>query len=260
VLAQTPQKDQARSWIKEWTEARRSAAQIDQRLLEAHAAIVEAHERAGFSDTPSLPQVNWPTSGDERANRYCATLASVENNFFDKLRNVLEIQEAHTSALGAQPLRTLEAVWGFAALSQLERLVELGEDADRSRDLLLPIQHWMDPRAGRPVGPEEMRRAPVAGLREAAERSDRLWRELFFAIEHLAPQISEWRRFEDEETEPILSDLAWQQNQAVLLRQEYGDDFRSWRESEDHVYMEDLVRLIAEVYPRLKARRDAASN
>ena len=260
LLAQSQRSAEIRAWTRFWTDARRSAAQLDRRLVEAHRVFLDLHDRADLPDAPSPPELEWPGSGDERADLYCAEYAAMFGTFLDTLQDMVAIHDEQARALGAQSLRTLEAVWKFADRSHLEELVELGESADRSRDLLLPIQNWLDLPVGSRMALSELRDAPVAGLREAAVHADRVWRELFRTIEDLPPRLSYWRDFQDGETQPMLNRIETKHGLVMQAWPKYGDDFRAWRLSRDHLQMEQLIGLIAEAQPSLQSLRDAASN
>ena len=161
LAAQPDESANVKAWVKEWTEARKVAASLGERLAETHRAVVELHGAAPIlGPAPAAPAVDWPEAGTDRADRYCAELATLEKGFFDAVRNVTDPQAEQAAVLGPQPLRTLEAVWGFAGLSEMEQLVALAEDADRSRDLLLPSSSGWRPAPGFPSGRTNSARRP----------------------------------------------------------------------------------------------------
>ena len=70
---------------------------------------------------------------------------------------------------------------------------------------------------------------PVEDMEKTAQSGDAVWKEVYGMVEFVAPQVSVWRNWEDDQIAPYLDDIA------------------------------ELLIKISEVYPLLKTKTQAAA-
>ena len=245
-------------WLTVWKDARESPTALEKRIQRLHEAVVDVAKQVGF-EAPKSTRLSWRGSNEELATAYCAEHYRLQQTFLDSLQVFLDVARVQVNVFGANPPDTLVTLWKFAGLSNTESLMKLSENVERARSALLPIREWFDRWDGLPLTVDDINNVSVADIDGIAQRCDVVWKEAYGVVEFIAPQVSVWRNWEDDKIATYLDEIARLQKDVVLSRARYGDDFRAWRLSEDHVAMEELIVAISMAYPLLKAKTDAAA-
>ena len=245
-------------WVEAWKEARKTASILPQQSQEWMEAVYTMAGRTGIGAPPSV-DVSWEGDGASLASTYCAEQYRLQTWFIGSMREFLDAHQAQAAALGDEPEDTLLNLWNFAGLSNKDAVMKLTGDAKQSCSDLQPLQDWVARWGGQPMLVTDLNDVPVESMETIAKSADTVWKEIYGMVEFIAPQVSVWRNWEDERIAPYLDEIAELQQDVILGKRRFPDDFSAWRLSEDHVALEELLMKISEVYPLLKTKTKAAA-